>query len=85
MKTVAISKFKAECLAILEGVRRTNQPVLVTRFGEPVAEVVAPRESTRPKSWLGRYRAEGKILGDIVAPAAEEDEWEALGTEALGR
>ncbi|NJL28113.1 MAG: type II toxin-antitoxin system Phd/YefM family antitoxin [Thermoanaerobaculia bacterium] len=79
MKTVAISKFKAECLAILESVRRTNQPVLVTRFGEPVAEVIAPRESKRPKSWLGRYRTEGKILGDVVAPAAEENEWEALG------
>ncbi len=42
MQTIAISKFKATCLAVLESVRRTGQPVLVTRFGKPVAEIVPP-------------------------------------------
>ena len=41
--TIAISRFKATCLAVLERVHRTGRPVLVTRFGVPVAEVVAPR------------------------------------------
>lgn len=78
MEKIAISKFKAECLAILERVRRTGQPVLVTRFGEPVAEVVAPRPAARDEGWLGRLRSEGRIVGDLVAPAADEGEWEAL-------
>ena len=78
MKTVAISKFKAECLAILERVRRTGQPVLVTRFGQPVAEVVPPQAPTRPEGWLGSYRSAGRIVGDIVSPASSEAEWEAL-------
>ncbi len=72
MKIIAIAKFKTQCLAILEGVRRTSQPVPV-------------REPARPKSWLGRYRTEGRIMGDIVAPAAKEMEWEALSKEALSK
>lgn len=78
MEKIAISKFKAECLAILERVRRTGQPVLVTRFGEPVAEVVAPHPTARTEGWLGRLRSEGQIVGDLVPPAADEAEWEAL-------
>jgi prevent-host-death family protein len=78
MESVAISKFKAQSLAILERVRRTGQPVLVTRFGEPVAEVVPPRPASESAGWIGRYRDEGKIVGDLIAPAAELAEWEVL-------
>jgi prevent-host-death family protein len=42
MKEIAISEFKAKCLAILEQVNKTKHPVLITRFGKPVAEVVPP-------------------------------------------
>jgi prevent-host-death family protein len=37
MDEIAISKFKATCLAVLERVRKTHRPIRVTRFGEPVA------------------------------------------------
>ena len=40
MDSIAISKFKAECLAILDRVNKTREPVLITRFGKPIAEVV---------------------------------------------
>jgi prevent-host-death family protein len=42
MEEIAISKFKATCLAVLENVRRTGKTVLITRFGEPVARVQLP-------------------------------------------
>ena len=42
MREIAISQFKATCLAVLEDVRRTRRPVRVTRFGKPVAEVIPP-------------------------------------------
>ncbi len=31
-----------------------------------------------PASWLGDMAGTGRIEGDIVAPAAEETDWEAL-------
>ena len=46
MEKIAISKFKATCLAVLETVRKTGKPVLVTRFGEPVAEIDWPGKNT---------------------------------------
>ncbi len=78
METVPISVFKARCLAILARVKRTGRPVLVTRFGEPVAEVVPPSASVRPRRWLGSLRGTARIVGDIVAPASEETDWEVL-------
>ena len=78
MEEIAISKFKATCLAVLEQVRRTRKPVLVTRFGEPVAEVVPPSGPPRPKDWLGVMASTGEIRGDIVSPAASEQDWEVL-------
>jgi len=78
METIAISRFKATCLAVLERVRRTGEPVLVTRFGEPVAEVVPPPAPPRPAKWLGSMKDRGEILGDIVSPATSEDEWDVL-------
>jgi prevent-host-death family protein len=77
METMAISKFKATCLAVLERVRRTKKPVLITRFGQPVAEVVAPSSPPRPKSWIGSMAGTGKILGDIVSPIGKKRDWEA--------
>jgi len=78
MEEIAISKFKATCLAVLERVRTTGKPVLVTRFGKPVAELVPPHFSRKPNRWVGSLAGTGQINGDIVSPASEEDEWEAL-------
>ncbi len=78
MEAIAISKFKATCLEVLERVRRTGKPVLVTRFGKPVAEVVPPRVPKRPKRWLGSMAGTARIVGDIVSPASDESDWEAL-------
>lgn len=75
---MAISKFKAECLAVLERVRRTGDPVLVTRFGKPIAEIVPASKQPAASSWLGGLAATGRVVGDIVGPAAEGRDWEVL-------
>ena len=77
-EVVTISKFKATCLALLEKVKRTGQPIVVTRRGEPIAQVIPPPESERPQSWLGMFQDTGKIVGDIVSPALESTAWEAF-------
>ncbi len=78
MEEMAISKFKATCLAVLERVRRTGKPVLVTRFGEPVAEVGPPPVADPTRRELGSMRGTARIVGDIVSPASDEDDWEVL-------
>ncbi|MBZ5705078.1 MAG: type II toxin-antitoxin system Phd/YefM family antitoxin [Acidobacteriia bacterium] len=78
MEEIAISKFKATCLAVLEKVRKTGRPVLVTRFGQPIAEVVPPSPAQMPKRTLGAMQGTGRIVGDIVSPASDEEDWEVL-------
>jgi prevent-host-death family protein len=67
MREIAISKFKATCLSVLEEVRRTRRPVRITRFGKPVAEVVPPAKE-QSGSWLGCMAGTAEIKGDIVKP-----------------
>jgi len=77
MRKVAISEFKAKCLALLEQVQKTKKPILITRFGQPVAEVVPP--SPQPVAdWMDSLRGTIEIVGDIVSPANEEGDWEVL-------
>ena len=78
MERIAISKFKATCFAVLENVRQSGQPVLVTRFGKPVAEIVPPRSQKLPRRQLGSMAGTGRIIGDIISPAADKADWEAL-------
>ena len=78
LDTVSISEFKATCLARLERVRRTGRRLLVTKRGEPVAEVVPPSiDPRRATHWLGSARGTGRILGNLVEPAVPPDAWEA--------
>jgi hypothetical protein len=78
VEEIAVSKFKATCLALIEQVRKTRKPIRITRFGKPLAEVVPPSTPERPSAWLGYMAGRGKITGDIISPAAEESEWEVL-------
>lgn len=75
---IAVSKFKARCLAVLRRVQRTGRPVVVTRFGEPIAEVVPPEPPVAEGEWLGALRDRGRIVGDIVSPTGADGEVEAL-------
>ena len=78
MQEVAISKFKAECLALLERVRTTKEPIRVTRFGKPIAEVVPPTAVQDRTSWIGSMKSTFDIRGDIISPADDAADWEAL-------
>lgn len=77
MEEIAVSKFKATCLSVLQRVRKTRKPVLVTRFGEPLAEISPPPQPKRRSSWMGSMAGTGEIIGDIVSPISSEDEWDA--------
>jgi antitoxin (DNA-binding transcriptional repressor) of toxin-antitoxin stability system len=76
LEEIAISKFKATCLAVLERVRKTGKPIRVTRFGQAIAEINPPF-SEQPARRFGRHIGSGQILGDIIAPASDISDWEA--------
>ena len=80
-ETVAISKFKATCLALLDSVNKTGQPLIITRRGEPVAQIIPPPPAGKKKNWLGSFKNTGSIKGDIVSPAVEIQDWEILHDE----
>jgi prevent-host-death family protein len=78
VQEIAISEFKAKCLALLEQVRATKKPIRITRFGKPVAEVIPPTAIEDRAAWVASMKGTFEILGDIVSPANDENEWEVL-------
>jgi prevent-host-death family protein len=78
VEEIAVSKFKATCLSVLERVRKTRKPILITKFGKPVAQVTPPPAPEGSSTWLGSLAGTGRIVGDIVSPASDEEDWEVL-------
>ncbi len=75
MQTVKASEFKAKCLALMDQVARTGEPIRVTKNGKPVAEL-HPATCNRPKSPFGLHKGLVVITGDIISPL--EAEWETM-------
>jgi antitoxin (DNA-binding transcriptional repressor) of toxin-antitoxin stability system len=76
MEQIAVSKFKATCLSVLKRVQKTRKPVLVTRFGVPLAEILPPPPKRKSK-WMGSMAGTAEIIGDIVGPISSIDDWDA--------
>lgn len=76
--TMSVSKFKATCLAVLDRVRRTGRPILITKRGQPIAELVPPSAAAVGGDWLGAARGSARLVGDVVAPVTEPEEWAVL-------
>lgn len=78
--TMPISEFKAKCLATLERVRRTGQPLLITRFGKPIAQVVPPPVEAGRADWVGALSGTAELADDLVAPVSSEADWESASS-----
>lgn len=76
MRDISVSEFKAKCLGLVEEVHKTRQPLRITRHGRPVAELI-PAGPDRKRKFLGAMVGTGKIVGDIVSPVIDLDEFEA--------
>ena len=73
MKEIAAAEFKARCLALMEDVRATRQPLLVTKRGKPVVKLV-PVDNAKD-DFFDRLKGEFRIVGDIESPI---DGWESM-------
>jgi antitoxin (DNA-binding transcriptional repressor) of toxin-antitoxin stability system len=77
MKVIAAGEFKQTCLRLLEEVGQSREPILITKRGKAMAQLV-PVDPERLEDWRGAMRDRGEVRGDLVAPAVEPDEWNAL-------
>ena len=77
MESIKLSEFKVACAEVIEKVHRTGEPVVITRSGEPLAEIVPPARP-KPRRSLGSMRGSGRIVGDIISPVSDEADWDVL-------
>jgi prevent-host-death family protein len=66
--------FKAECLKLMDEVARTGKPVVITKHGKPVAQLVPV--SPQAESLFGYMKNTLVIKGDIVSSTGES--WSAI-------
>lgn len=78
MIEVTISEFRSKCCALIEHVHRTRQPIRITRYGKPIAEIIPTTPVVDRKSMIGSMKDSCDIIGDIISPANDENEWEVL-------
>jgi prevent-host-death family protein len=78
IREIAISKFKAKCLSLLEEVSKTKTPLRVTRRGKPIADVIPASSEGNERSWIGSLSGSVELVGDIVSPVIDIEAIEAL-------
>ena len=74
MRTIKASEFKAKCLKIMDEVAATGEPVVITKHGVPVAQLVAAVR--KPESIIGALKGSVTYIGDIISPL--DVKWDAL-------
>lgn len=72
MKKVAATEFKAKCLTLMDDVRSTREPLIVTKRGKPMVKLV-PADDEKDE-FFDRLKGEFRIVGDIESPI---DGWES--------
>jgi prevent-host-death family protein len=74
MKQMPAGEFKAQCLSIMDQVQKTREPVLITKHGKPVAQLVPAPGSA--DDIFGYMKGKVEILGNIIDPAFPIEEWD---------
>jgi len=74
-EAIPATTFKDSCLQLIERVQQTREEIVVTKYGRPVAKLVAFEEGKVPV--FGFLAGSVTIHGDIVAPLGED--WDAEG------
>jgi len=74
LKEIDVRKFKAQCLAIMDQVLTSGEPVLITKHGKPVARLVPAQNDA--DDIFGYMADKVKVVGDIVGPITPLEDWE---------
>ena len=65
-KTVPAGEFKAKCLKLMDRVAETGEPLVITKRGKPVVELIPPR--AKPEPFVGRLKGSITYEGDLISP-----------------
>jgi prevent-host-death family protein len=71
MQKIPAGQFKAQCLAVMDQVAQTGQPVIITKRGKPVVKLV-PVEIDA-KDIFGFMAGKARVVGDIETSAPLSD------------
>ena len=70
MKTIAISEFKAHALKVLNEVAKSQETIIITKRGKPIAQVV-PHRKSEMKPTPGKLADAFVFEKDIITPLGE--------------
>jgi prevent-host-death family protein len=82
-RMIGAAEFKAKCLAILDEVQATGEPVTVTKRGKPVAVITQAKDVAPAKSLFGIANGTVTIHGDLDEPI--DSNWEQVWEAKWGR
>lgn len=74
-KRISAAQFKAQCLRLMDQVEAQRGEVVITKRGKPVAKLVPIEEA--PRSVFGCMAGTVEILGDLIEPTTDPNDWEA--------
>lgn len=74
MRTIKASEFKAKCLKIMDEVAATGEPVVITKNGVPITQLIPARR--KPETLFGALKGSMSLKGDIISPV--DAQWDAL-------
>lgn len=63
---------------MLQRVKHTGTPILITRFGEPVAALVPSTAKVSKTNWPGSMEGDAQAPGDMIGPALDADAWKVF-------
>ncbi len=84
MRTMAAGEFKAKCLAVMDEVQASGEPVIVTKRGKPVVRILPSDEQTQkesPEAIFGCLRHMLLVPGQTIdpdEPFIPREEWDHL-------
>lgn len=76
MKQMPAGEFKSRCLAVMDDVQSTGEPLVITKRGVPVVKIVPAEDGT--DDLFGFMVGEFEIAGDIESPAVPLAQWKVL-------
>lgn len=84
MAMVPATRFKAQCLELMDRVAEGRETYVITKRGRPVAKLV-PADKPAPNSVFGCMTDQMEIVGDLDTPAWSEEEWTRFERERVAQ